>query len=902
MPLPPATGNAADAMHAVSRLLGASLDAPDAAVVEQALVREARQLFGVSTVVLLTIEPREHLASVVAVDADEIPLAVRANLEEIPVLESQRLPSTELRGEQLDALSRLLGVRAPFGFALALPLRSRDVTDHLLILADTDLARAVRGPQAELATAFAAAAASGLAQLRLVEAQTARTAQQSALARAARILNETLEEPAVLDAICREARSILGGDSAGAYIVDRDGALVIESALGLAENFVGRRMARGEGLSGRVALSDRAILTNDYQRIAAPAPDSPFAKVQACLAVPMHWDGELRGVLSIGYTRSHFVTAQDLALLEAFGEIAAAACRNASATAGLERAARTDGLTGCLNHAALQEALGREVQRTARTGQNLSVILLDLDDFKQVNERHGHLVGDEVLRRVGQALRLATRPYDVVARYGGDEFAIVAVGADEDAAHEIAVRSITGVRDAMKGFDSPLEVIVTAGVVAGTGPTEAAHLLEAADRALLHGKHHGGRGQAIRSSEVPDRLPVSTTMSERRSGPPPAPAPIVSSRLPWARTERSVRPAHNTRRLVMANALGARIAALVDPGAITDAVVDELHRQFGYYLCAVVKLGPDDQLHAIATRGGAFQRLGADRWSQPRDAGIIGRSLTENRVVICNDVRTDAAFVETTETAETRSELVAPIWVGDQLWGAINIEEARLDAFDDEDASLLGTVADQAGSALLSAELYERLERAYLGTATALATALEAKDSYTAEHATSIVGWAKQVGARLGMTSGALRTLHYGAIFHDIGKIAVPEAVLNKQGPLSDEEWETMRGHTVVGEQILAPVEFLSDVLPIVRHEHENWDGSGYPDGLRGEAIPLGARIVLACDAYHAMTSDRPYRRALGHAAALAELSEHAGRQFDPTVVEALVSVLGDLDGHLEPA
>ena len=896
----PANGSAADAMHAVSRLLAAALDAPNAAVVERALVREARQLFGVSTVVLLTVDPREHLARVVAVDADENLRAVRPSVFDVPVLNSQRLPSSELRGQQLDSLSQMLGLRVPLGFALALPLRSRDVTDHLLILADADLARAVREERAELAAAFAAAAASGLAQLRLVEAQTAQTAQQAALARAARILNETLEEPAVLDAICREARSILGGDSAAAYIADRDGTLVIESAMGLGEEYIGRRMARGEGISGRVALSDRAILTNDYQRIAAPAADSPFTDVQACLAVPMHWDGELRGVLSIGFTRPHFVSAQDLALLEAFGEIAAAACRNASATAGLERAARTDGLTGCLNHAALQEALSREAGRTTRTGQDLSVILLDLDDFKQVNEREGHLVGDEVLRRVGQALRLATRPYDVVARYGGDEFAIIAVGADEDSAHEIAERAIEEVRDAMGGFERPLEVIMTAGLVTSTGAAEGAGLLEAADRALLHGKHHGGRGQAIRASQVPDRLPVSTIAVGRRLTAPPAPVPLVSSREPESREERSNPPAHDARRLLMAGALGARIAALVDQEAIAEAVVDELHRQFGYYLCAVVRLREDDQVHAVATRGGSFQRLGATRWSQPRELGIIGRALAENRVILSNDVRADTTFVGTGETGETRAELVAPIWVGDHLWGVINIEEARTDAFDDEDARLLATVAHQAGSALRSAELYAQLERAYLGTATALATALEAKDSYTAAHATSIVGWVREVGARLGMTSRALRTLHYGAIFHDIGKIAVPESVLNKRGPLNEEEWALMRRHTIVGEQILAPVEFLADVLPIVRHEHENWDGSGYPDGLQGEAIPLGARIVLACDAYHAMTSDRPYRQALTHEEALAELDENAGRQFDPEVVRTLASVLEERGDHLD--
>ena len=127
-----------------------------------------------------------------------------------------------------------------------------------------------------------------------------------------------------------------------------------------------------------------------------------FGDVLGCAAVPMHWDGELRGVLAVGYTRPRLVTQEHLSLLEAFGELAAAACRNASAHAGLALAARTDGLTGCLNHAALHDALQREIERCERTGHRLSLVLVDLDDFKQVNEEHGHLVGDEVLRRVGR--------------------------------------------------------------------------------------------------------------------------------------------------------------------------------------------------------------------------------------------------------------------------------------------------------------------------------------------------------------------------------------------------------------------------------------------------------------------------------------------------------------------
>ena len=210
----------------------------------------------------------------------------------------------------------------------------------------------------------------------------------------------------------------------------------------------------------------------------------------------------------------------------------------------------------------------------------------------------------------------------------------------------------------------------------------------------------------------------------------------------------------------------------------------------------------------------------------------------------------------------------------------------------DDGAALAQAAADQAGSALRSASLYEQLERAYMGTAEALAAALEAKDSYTAHHARSIVEHAEAVGRRLGMDARQLRDLRFGAVFHDIGKIAVPEAILNKRGPLTPDERREIERHTIVGEQILAPVEFLAGARLLVRHEHERWDGHGYPDRLAGTDIPLGSRIILACDALHAMTSDRPYRRAMSTEQAWGELQANAGTQFDPRVVAALLDVV----------
>jgi HD-GYP domain-containing protein (c-di-GMP phosphodiesterase class II) len=174
----------------------------------------------------------------------------------------------------------------------------------------------------------------------------------------------------------------------------------------------------------------------------------------------------------------------------------------------------------------------------------------------------------------------------------------------------------------------------------------------------------------------------------------------------------------------------------------------------------------------------------------------------------------------------------------------------------------------------------------------ALAAAAEAKDAYTESHPQRVANTALHLGSRLGFQESDLIALYRGGLIHDIGKIAVPDAILRKPGPLNAEEERQMRAHPIIGESIVRPLPSAADILPIIRHHHERFDGGGYPDGLSGHRIPLLARIVSVCDAYDALASDRPYRAKRNSEEAIETLMRGAGQQWDRELVSLLLSEL----------
>jgi PAS domain S-box-containing protein len=264
-------------------------------------------------------------------------------------------------------------------------------------------------------------------------------------------------------------------------------------------------------------------------------------------------------------------------------------------------------------------------------------------------------------------------------------------------------------------------------------------------------------------------------------------------------------------------------------------------------------------------------------------------AATTPLLLTATDARIREMERETFFLGVTKMMCFVPLRLGERVLGFAmlgEVRDERREPFTDDKVRLANSIGDQTASALHRAELFAQIESAYLETVLALAQATDAKDSYTANHAQRLAEMSRAMGYALGLTARELEDLRYGATLHDIGKIGVPDAILQKPGRLTRDEWLVMRKHPVIGAQILAPVPRLAGAARIVRHHHERFDGKGYPDGLRGAAIPLGARILTLVDAYSAIVDRRVYKKPRSHKHAISELKKHNGAQFDPSLME----------------
>jgi putative nucleotidyltransferase with HDIG domain len=345
-------------------------------------------------------------------------------------------------------------------------------------------------------------------------------------------------------------------------------------------------------------------------------------------------------------------------------------------------------------------------------------------------------------------------------------------------------------------------------------------------------------------------------------------------------------------RLLVASRLATSLSRAASVESVAREAVRALHESFDYYLAVVQRLDPDGILRVVSAAGPLADKAGFLAVEQPVERGVNGRVARTGRPAMVNDTTRDPDYLETDSGADPRSELALPIVVAETNWGVLNLEQRERGAFDEEDLLLAHVIAGQIGAAIHRCQLVGELEDAFLTTIGVISDAVEMQDAYTANHANEVADLSVRIGERMGITGVELDRLRYGALLHDVGKIGIPAEILRKPGPLTPEERLRMDEHTAIGARMLERIPFLAPVAPLVRSAHERHDGGGYPDGLAGDQIPRGAMVIATCDAFHAMTSDRSYRRAMDIAAAEAELRANSGTQFEPGVVTALLAEL----------
>jgi diguanylate cyclase (GGDEF)-like protein/putative nucleotidyltransferase with HDIG domain len=652
----------------------------------------------------------------------------------------------------------------------------------------------------------------------------------------------------------------------------------------------------------------------------------------------------------------------------------------------LQEEARVDPKTGLFNARHFAIALNEELTRAARFERPLSLVMADLDLLRDINNTYGHLAGDAVLQGIAEVFRSHLRHYDVPARFGGEEFAILLPETPPEQAFEIAERIRRTV--AASTFDvetssEPIRATVSIGV-AGY-PRDGAdtnELIHQADLAVYRAKLQG-RNRVLDASSDPLELPeqrqaLLVAVPENGDHVSPLP-PAVEA--PPEQERRHPRPhaLHGPRFLSLSRSLAAFVG-LVSVVGITAGVLGAVFGRSDDWigLAAIIALVGAGQALALEVDDGSISvsavgaiagaalfgpraalalaiTTTAVEWSARRDpfhyvafnvgtltlaslaaaavftagfSGDVGRlvyvasgfaagatyfavnmGLLSGAVAIEGHQRWLAVFRERFAWLATHylvyGFIAGVIWVGHDtagLWALAvfalplllmrKTQEAYL-RHTQRSAQKLRQAAETIQTQNVSLEHANKLLRERSTAAMeSLSATVDARDKYTAGHSRRVQQLALAIGRELGLSQAELDLLGHAALFHDIGKLAIPDAILLKPASLSMEEWDLMQRHADEGARIIDRLGFLNDAVPAIRHHHERFDGTGYPDGLVGEEIPLGARIIHVADALDSMLTTRIYRAARPASEALEELRRASGTQFCPRCVAALERIL----------
>jgi diguanylate cyclase (GGDEF)-like protein/putative nucleotidyltransferase with HDIG domain len=553
--------------------------------------------------------------------------------------------------------------------------------------------------------------------------------------------------------------------------------------------------------------------------------------------------------------------------------------------------ARRDPLTGLRNRRALAEDLPMVEHQSRRRGSSHAVLLCDVDHFKAYNDALGHLAGDEALRTLAALVRGELRGGDVAYRYGGEELLVILHDASVLDGVEAAERLRHVV--AREGLPHPLGIdgIVTVSIGVAAGGEDAERLLMDADAALYRAKREGRNRVVAADADVVVAAPARSHLVDRGSAEPGVRR--LQSLLAVSRAARTGEgPVAVLEALAQVIRSELRFAVVVgnlrapDGDSVAVAVVlgepdvrDALLGTTTAWSEWEAMLRPEnDRCGAVWLPAGTYEwstgmtawiptasaRPAADAW-QPQDALLLPLRDASGEVLAI--IAVDEPLSGRRPDDDAIEVLMAIANHGAAIFEQIAHEHAMLEA-----ASARGS-AQQLSAVMLLAE------------------SLDLRDAGTAHHCKTVGEFTRAIAEELGLADDRVQRLYTAGILHDLGKLAVPDAVLHKPGPLDDAEWREMRRHPETGARILSHAG-LVDIAAWVHAHHERVDGRGYPLELMGDNIPLEARILAVADAYEAMIADRPYRAGMSREAAQEELRANAGTQFDRAVVAAFLRTL----------
>ncbi len=346
---------------------------------------------------------------------------------------------------------------------------------------------------------------------------------------------------------------------------------------------------------------------------------------------------------------------------------------------------------------------------------------------------------------------------------------------------------------------------------------------------------------------------------------------------------------------LMLQKLSETTASLLDLEQLTDLVLRELMNTLHIVGSAILVKGSDSLDFTVIAELGHDQRILTDfradhpviRWLSKNDQIISKKEL------IFNPVFKSLWINEKRELEKFSAELFIPLNAKGEFVGLLIVGPKRSSQpYTQDDRLILSALANQTAVAVANARLYDELEETFVQTISALANAIDIRDTYTSSHSQRIANWASAIGRHLDFSPDEIRTLYWGGLLHDIGKIGIPDEILSKPTKLNNTEWDLIKKHTIMGARLVAPIKKISNVAPIIEYSHERFDGLGYPHGIKGSEIPIGARIISVVDSFSAMRDERPYKKPFSFEKAIDELNRNAGSMYDPKIVKAFLHVL----------